>query len=281
MRVIVTTAFLALVLTALCSCATQRRAIPIGEIPQASYVSNEEEQYGLAVFAELHKQYPLSKNDDDINRVRSIADRLSRAAGAEQQPWNVYVFAGDRVKNAAATRGNFIFVWTGMLLAAKHDEELATVIAHEMGHVLARHPLPDPGEEANAIIAGSIGTIAQEIVGALPGPYALLANLAGGITKTVLNAAIVNPEQQRKEFEADQIGLFLMADASYHPEAGISFWKRAQEDPDMGPSALAFLSSHPSSDKRLLRLQEILPQALQRYERSLQERRWRNGRSSR
>jgi len=80
-----------------------------------------------------------------------------------------------------------------------------------------------------------------------------------------LKAVLVNPGLQTREYEADQIGLFLMADAGYDPREGISFWRRATRDPDLAGSPVDILSSHPSSVSRLKRLEELLPQAEERY----------------
>ena len=62
--------------------------------------------------------------------VRDLVDMLANAAHASSSPWNVYVLRGDDVINAAATRGNFVFVWTGMLQAAYSDAELSSVLAY-------------------------------------------------------------------------------------------------------------------------------------------------------
>ena len=140
--------------------------VPIapGEIPRGSYVTAEDEQYGQQVLATLMKTYPLSQSDHDINRVRDVVDRLADAAGAGDSPWNVYVLRGPDVVNAAATRGHFVFVWTGMLNLVHNDGELAAVLAHEIGHVLADHTMPTPAEEAGQIMASVGSNVANQVV---------------------------------------------------------------------------------------------------------------------
>jgi predicted Zn-dependent protease len=130
-----------------------RTPVPPGVIPEQPYVSAEDEQYGAAVLSELTKQYPLERDDQAIARTRSLVERLARAAHADQNPWNVFLLRGDDVVNAAATKGNYVFVWTGMLREARSDGELATVIAHELGHLLAGHTQPTPAEEASQIVS--------------------------------------------------------------------------------------------------------------------------------
>ena len=257
--------FLICLLSVLAACGSSRKPVPPGVVPEQGAVLSEDEQYGHEVLDSLTDQYPLDRNDARINRVRTIVDRLTKAAHADQNPWHVYVLIGDDFKNAAATRGNFIFVWTGILNTVKSDAELATILAHEIGHLLAGHTAPDPAEETNRIIAGIAGAAAGGVVGhqGLGGPVADLAEL---IIRASLEALLVNPDQQDKELEADQIGIFMMADASYDPEEAIQFWDRVQSDPDFSGFPLEFMSSHPSSTSRLERLRTFIEEAKIRYQ---------------
>ena len=248
----------------LLACGPIRRPVPVGEVPAAPPVSTEDEQYGQAVFGEFMKQYKLDTDDRRILRVRDIVDRLASAAQAGQQPWHVHLFADDTFKNAAATRGNFIFVWSGILQSVQSDDELATVLAHEMGHVLAGHTQQSPQEEAARVLSGVAGAITSGVLaGRGIGPQA--GDVAGSLVRILVDAVAINPEQQRQEHEADQIGIFLMADAGYDPEGAVAFWRRALNDPTFSGFKLGFLSTHPSTDERLTRLEAVLPSAMDRF----------------
>jgi hypothetical protein len=239
--------------------------VPPGEIPQPPPVSAEDEDYGQQVLSELVNEYPLENNDAYVNRVRDIVDRLAKAAHADKEPWHVYVLKGDGVVNAAATRGNHVFVWTGILLRTTSDAELSTVLAHEVGHVLAGHTLPTPGEEAGQILAQVSGQIAGGVVGSY-GPYSPLADLAQILVSSAIEAMFVNPVSQQSETEADQIGLFLMADAGYDPKDAIAFWAKMAKDPSNASLSLSFLSTHPPTEERLAALELLLPDAVRRYD---------------
>lgn len=248
-------------------CAPSRPPVPPGEIPGGDLVTAADEQYGQQVLATLMRQYPLERNDFAVNRVRDLVDKLAAAVGADAAPWNVYVLRGDNVVNAAATRGNFVFVWTGMLRTIGGDGELSAVLAHELGHVLAGHTQPTPTEEAGHIMADVTGQVTGTVI-AGQGPYGALGQVAGVVAQQAVKALIVNPESQRKELEADHIGLFLMADAGFDPREAITLWNTmAQSTGDSGH--LSFLSSHPSSQERLEQLEGLLPAAIQRYETAL------------
>jgi predicted Zn-dependent protease len=176
----------------------------------------------------------------------------------------VFVLEGDDVVNAAATRGNYVFVWTGMLRTAPDDGELATVLAHELGHLLANHTKPTPAEEASQIMAQATGEIAGQIVATQPG-YAPLAQITGILVTELVKAIVVNPDAQRIETEADHIGFFLMADAGYDPNDALRLWSKMANNPNTSGGGLQFLSSHPASDERLEALQALLPAAMERY----------------
>lgn len=252
----------------LTACASRRKIIPAGEVPQVAPVSAYDEEYGQQVLEAITQESNLDNNSQRINRVRSIVDRLTWAANSDSAPWHVYVIDAPQIKNAGATRGNFVFVWSGILDAVQDDSELAAVLAHEIGHVLARHVMPDPGEMANKMISGVAGTVGRAVVVNQPGAISIAGGVAEALISTTVDALIVNPQSQRLEYEADQIGIFLMADAGYNPDSAIDFWSRAQSDPDFGGGSPQFLSSHPSSENRLSRLRKMLPEARERYQNS-------------
>ena len=256
-----------LLLLLLSACAPMRSSIAPGVIPAQGEVSASDEEYGHEVMAALAQRYPLEKSDEKVNRVREVADKLSEASGSGGNPWHVYVFHDDSVKNAAATKGNYVFVWSGMLEATQNEDELAAVLAHEIGHVLAGHTSPTPAEETRDIISGLAGTAAGSAVSYTP--YAGAARLVGMLVSESMKALIVNPESQRKELEADQIGLFLLADAGYDPQRAITFWQRAKYDPALSGMPVEFLSSHPSPENRFENLQKLIPEAMHRYETAL------------
>ncbi len=254
----------ALAVLVLGGCSYGRTPVPPGIIPEEAAVSQEDEQYGHQVLATLTQTYPLERDDQSIDRVRGLVSRLSTAAHAEQHPWNVFVLRGDSVVNAAATRGNYLFVWTGMLRQAPSDGELAAVISHELGHVLAGHTKPTAAEEASEIMARTTGEVAGQFVGMQPG-YGGLAQLAAILVNEGVKALIVNPNSQRLELEADQIGFFLMADAGFDPHDALTLWSRMSQNPATSGAGLQFFSSHPASSDRLEELNNLLPQAMDRY----------------
>ncbi len=250
------------------ACAPQRAAVPPGVVPEPKPLNSEDEQYGHQILSELSQRYKLDYDHPRGPNVRKVVERLTAAAHADQDPWHVVVFKDDSFKNAAATRGNHVFIWTGMLDATQSDDELAAILGHEISHVLARHTDPDPNEQVKQIMIGVGAMVAGIAAGRATGNPSLArtaSDLASSLTQKVGEGMLVYPYSREREAEADQIGLFMMADAHYDPRGAIEFWTRVQNNPEFTTS-FAFLSSHPPADERLAILKRLLPQALERYE---------------
>ncbi len=254
---------LALQCALLVGCGAGRAPVPPGTIPQQNELSAEDEKYGHEVLSALTQQFALDTSDENINRVRDLADRLAIASGNDLYPWHIHVLKDDSIKNAAATRGNYLFVWTGMFKAVTDDTELATIISHEMGHVLAKHTAASPQQEAAQILSGVMGMAASGVLASQG--YGAVSDLAQMVVENVFQAALLNPQSQSDELEADQIGLFLMADAGYDPEKALNFWRRVQTDPDFQSASLAFFSTHPSTIERVDNLSKYIAAAKERY----------------
>lgn len=250
--------FLLLVIL-LTACGPTRKPVPVGVVPSAPDVSQSDQRAGLQVRQEMLGNFQEVDDPQVRQRVVEITGRLLRASGSDRDNWNVTVLKDDGIQNAAATRGNQIFVWTGMLQAVRSDAELAAVLAHEISHVLANHVVPTQEEVLRRMLSQAAGAIAGNIA---QERAAGAGQLVGGLTTSVAQGIAVNPYTQRLELEADRIGLFLMADAGYDPRAAVEFWRRFGG----GTSKLTeFFSSHPPSEKRMNALEALIPRALERY----------------
>ncbi|HMO16499.1 MAG TPA: M48 family metallopeptidase [Oligoflexia bacterium] len=237
--------------------AGSRPPLPPGVIPPPKPVSQADEQYGHEILGGLSLKYELDYDHPRRSEVDDIVAKIVDSIGASNYPWHVHVFKDRTVKNAAATRGNHIFVWTGIIDSTRNEAELSAVLAHEMAHVLLQHTEPTEEEswtqvliEVTAMAAAVGSTIATR------GAYGsdIVAEVAAALTRELGQGILVNPYTRDKEHEADEVGLFLMQKAGYPPEAAIEFWSRAVNDPAFSAS-LPFFSTHPPASDRLQRLQ--------------------------
>jgi len=233
--------------------------VPVGTIPEAKTPTVADEQYGHKAFGEITKKHPLDYDHPRYNELQEVVKKITHSINADKDPWHIYLLNADNVKNAGATRGNHIFVWTGMLNYTQSENELAAIMAHEIAHVLARHTDPDEYEKIKKTIIG-IGSMATGILVARTTGIGQIGQIATQLGSKVGEGFLLNPYSQTKENEADQIGLFLMAKAKFDPQAAVDFWERASKDPSFG-SGPSFFSTHPSSSERMQRLSKMLPQA--------------------
>jgi predicted Zn-dependent protease len=179
----------------------------------------------------------LSK-DARINQyVQEIGQRLAATSDRPDLPYTFQVVRDNSI-NAFATMGGFVYLHTGLIKTADNEAELASVIAHEIGHIVGRHSITQLRNTA----------LAQGLLSA-----------AGLDTKTWVqlgvNLAYNLPNSRKDELEADRLGLNNLVEAGYAPTAMISLMgKLAQQ----GGSTPTILSTHPATGDRILALQKQL-----------------------
>lgn len=253
------------------ACSPTLRFKP-GQVPSAETPPAE-----LRVEAEHYvSQHIRDENYQEIfsgpqlARTKAVVQRLSSAAGYSRNQFPVHLIdAGDLV-NAAAVNGASIMVYKGLLDKVNSDTELATVLGHEVGHILAKHYQDQQEEEerAGAVSVGSsiIGAIAS--IATTAAGYGGASDLAGSVAESTTSAVgygvFVGSFSRTQEYEADHIGLMIMARAGYDPNGAITLWERADEVfGSSGGSVGAFFSTHPASGDRVDKLREALPLALE------------------
>jgi predicted Zn-dependent protease len=157
--------------------------------------------------------------------------------------------------NAFVLPNNHIFVMTGLFKYARNEEELASVLGHEMAHNLARHM----GEKVS-------GNLVVQVLARL----SLLVDPSGSLMMVFLPAANLLrelPHSRTQELEADHIGMHLAAQACYDPAAAKRVFQRMKEDSSNQANPPEFLSTHPSHDSRLDQMDDWLPAARRILER--------------
>ena len=141
---------------------------------------------------------------------------------------------------------------TGLFRYMRDEDDLAAVLGHETAHNVARHA----GEKMSAHVAVNI--LAR---------LSLLFDPTGVLFTWLIPAAIIFrelPNSRQQEIEADQIGLLLSAQACFDPRAAPRFFRKLQNDHEGGN--VEFLSTHPSHHRRIGRLEELMPGALQTFQ---------------
>jgi metalloendopeptidase OMA1, mitochondrial len=205
----------------------------------------QELEVGRRAYREVLEKYRgkiLSPDEPDAVRVRRVCNNIIRATGIRPLQreinlhldryhfdWEVHVVRS-RQPNAFCLPGGKIVVFTAILPVAKNDDQLATVLSHEIAHALAHHA------------SERIARAQREGKGIL----ATLANLR---------------HNREQELEADHIGVFLMPFAGYNPEEAVRFWERMQQATGQGRELPGFLSDHPSDSERIQKMRQWAPWA--------------------
>lgn len=223
---------------------------------------SEENQMGLAAFQEVLKNETVSTNPQYNNAVQRVGRRIANVSDTPAYNWDFKVLDDDEQINAFALPGGKVGVYTGILPVAETDAGLATVMAHEVAHVAARHG----GERVSADVLTQIGAIG--LSAALGGSDPFVSNAvmqAYGIGVTVGG---ILPFSRSQEAEADRIGLIYMAEAGYDPREAVAFWERMDAAVKGKPQPPEFLSTHPGYGTRIRNLKRWLPEAMSYYQSS-------------
>ena len=226
-------------------------------ISEESAISQSAQAYAQTM-NEYAQKGQLSKDQALINRVNEITGRLIYEAlimrpDTRNWKWSMKVIDDPKTVNAWSMAGGRMALYTGLVEKIKPtDDELAQVLAHEIAHALAKHT----AEKMSVAMASSLGVLAVAVA-------TDNQNIATGASAAAL-VAITLPNSRTAESEADQIGLELAAKAGYNPHAAVTLWQKMSKQ--SGGSSFDFLSTHPSSGKRIERLDSLIPGVMPYYD---------------
>lgn len=171
--------------------------------------------------------------------------------------WEFALIEDDSTANAFCMPGGKVAVYTGILPVARDATGLAVVVGHEVAHALANHG----GERMSQLLLAQLGGMAlSQALSQKPEETQQLAMMAYGLGA---NVGVLLPYDRKQESEADRIGLILMAQAGYDPQAAVPFWQRMNARGSGAPPE--FLSTHPSHATRIEDLRGWLPEAMGYY----------------
>lgn len=214
------------------------------------------QQMGAESWQRIRDETPASDNQQYQATADEIASNLLRAAGENPAQWEVVVFASEQA-NAFALPGGKIGVYEGMFEVAENEDQLATVVAHEIAHVQENHS----EERVNSQVATQGAVQGAAVLADVSGvPY---ADLVAGVLGAGAQYGVLLPYSRNQELEADHVGLQLMAEAGYDPREAVDFWQQMQQQG--GESPPAFLSTHPAPGSRIDELEARMPEALETY----------------
>lgn len=229
------------------SCSTS----PTGRKQLQLLPDNQLNSMGVSSFNEMKSKGKISNNKAINARVRCVVEALLNRNGMNPSEWEVKVFEDDTL-NAFALPGKKIGVHTGIFKAAKNQNQLAAVLGHEIGHVIAKHGNERISQQL--LVAGGLTAAQLSVDPNSNTGKAVLAGLGVGA-----NLGIILPFSRTHESEADEMGVRYMANAGFDPEEAVTLWANmAAESKGSGPE---FLSTHPDPSNRRKKIGAMLPEA--------------------
>lgn len=241
---------------------TERKQLLL--LPESTMESMALQEYQTFLTSNKVVAQTTSKDADMVKRVgQRIANSVTQymnqkgqGASIANYKWEFNLVDSKEV-NAWCMPGGKVVVYTGLLPVTQNETALACVMGHEIAHAIARH-----GNErmSQQMVAQGIQVAGSLALGKNPTAVNLF-NQAVGVGGNVGILAF----SRQNELEADHMGVIFMAMAGYNPQEAIPFWQRMAQMSASSSKPPEFLSTHPSDERRVAQLQQLMPEAMQYY----------------
>ncbi|MHB8836230.1 MAG: M48 family metalloprotease [Candidatus Methylomirabilia bacterium] len=222
----------------------------------ADLTPQEEYFIGRAVAARILGLYRPVENPAATRYLNAIVLTVAQASSSPETfgGWHLTLLDSDEV-NAFAAPGGFIFVTRGLYQSCRTEEQLATVIAHEVGHVTLRHGLAAIKTSRLTEAFAIIGTEAvKEFTGA---NLAKLTEAFAGTVDDIIDQMVSLGYSRRQEYAADAEAGRIAWRAGYNP-AGLAEFLRTLQEKSAKAEKKGFFSSHPPAADRLKKVESLL-----------------------
>ena len=222
------------------------------------------------IYENVKRKTKLSTDKKQLQEIKEIGSKIEKAISVyfksidKPDPtynfqWEYILIDNDKIKNAWCMPGGKIAIYTGLLEVTKNKNGLAAVMGHEIAHAVAKHSV----ERASRALILNIGTAALDIFtgGAVSNTRRTTGVDVAGMLRTF---GIDNPFGRKQESEADYLGLIFSSLAGFDIRESVKVWKRMKEA-HKGQEPPEWMSTHPSSDKRIISLTNWIPEIIINY----------------
>ena len=221
------------------------------------------------VYEKIKKNEKMSDDTKTLNEIREIGKKMEDSiseyfyrANLDDPTANFdweYILIDKKVRNAWCMPGGKIAVYTGILDVTKNTDGLAAVMGHEIAHAVAKHSV----ERASRGVVLNTGTTLIDI---FTGGKLSQVNRATGMDTVGLlsQIGIMNPFSRKQESEADYLGMIFSSLSGYDIRETKELWKRMRAS-NKGKEPPEFMSTHPSSDKRIKQINSWMNEIIIKY----------------
>lgn len=203
---------------------------------------------GMAMVSKVGRR--IATATEDYLRKQGLSSEINNFQ------WEFNLVSDNQV-NAFCMPGGKIVVYEGMMKLVESDDELAVVLSHEVAHAVAKHS----NERMSQQVISEYG--AQILNYSLSRKSELVQSLAANVYGLGSQYGVMLPFSRKHESEADYMGLALMAMAGYNPDVAVNFWRKMAAGSTT--SVPAFMSTHPSDEKRIRDIQKALPEIRKKF----------------
>ena len=249
------------------SCST----VPITERKQLSIIPESRiNSQAATAYEQFRTKTKLITSGSQLKEIREIGKKMEFAVSTffdkqgKEDPtrnfgWDYILVDNDKVVNAWCMPGGKIAVYTGLLKVTKNTNALSIVMGHEIAHAVARHSL----ERMSHAMTINLGTTVADIF--LGGAINRTRNTVGQNTGLdIFQLGIMNPFGRKQETEADYLGLIFSSLSGYDIRESVKLWERMAAN-KKGKEPPVFLSTHPSSKKRIENLRNWISEVIIKY----------------
>ena len=222
------------------------------------------------IYEKIKEKEKLSDDINQLDEIKEIGNRIEYSISEYFESsnikdptigfdWEYILIDNKKVKNAWCMPGGKIAVYTGILEVTKNNNGLAAVMGHEIAHAVAKHSV----ERASRNVATNV---VLQVTDILSGGKLSTVNRTTGMNTVGLltQMGILNPFNRKQESEADYLGIIFSSLSGYDIRETPKLWKRMKES-NKGKEPPEFMSTHPSSDNRIKKLNEWMNEVTLKY----------------
>jgi len=222
------------------------------------------------IYEKVKKKEKLSKDIKTLNLIKKIGKKMEYSIQeyfyqaklddpTKYFDWEYILIENKRVRNAWCMPGGKIAVYTGILDVTKNNDGLAAVMGHEIAHAVAKHSV----ERASR---GTLLNVGTKIIDIASGGVLSDINRTTGMDTVGLlsQLGIMNPFNRKQESEADFLGMIFSSLSGYDIRETSKIWERMKKY-NKGKETPEFMSTHPSSENRIKKINEWTNQIIMDY----------------
>lgn len=230
-------------------CAAQQNLPSMGEPADSALSPLEERELGAQFMRQIRARLPLIRDVQLNEYIQELGNRLVAASGRQDiNNFHFFIIQNPQI-NAFAIPGGYVGVNAGLIDAMSREDQLASVVAHEVAHVTQRHHARAYATGNRASISAAAAILAAIIIGQAS-PQAGQAALAAGLAASQQSSINFT---RGNEVEADRIGIEILSNAEYNPRAMAESFDILRRKNSLNTSSLQleYLRTHPLDNNRI------------------------------